>query len=134
MSWNNVVIDDLREFKDTPPAMQGQVLYLKEMVEAFHWVRKNLTKDWEAKVIKNLWLDFDLGNNCTSKLICLELASANTIAEDAGEPWTVTVENLWIFTANPIGRKEIIALAPYFAKSFHVINPIDFGLINEVDW
>lgn len=134
MSWNNVVIDDLREFKDTPPAMQGQVLYLKDFLEAFMWIRKNLTNNYELKTVRNLWLDFDLGEGKDSKDLCMELACCNMLAIDAGELPTVTVENLWIVTANPIGKDQILALAPYFAKNFHVINPIDFGLINEVDW
>ena len=127
INFKNVVVDDLRYFVDTPPCMHEAVIYLRNQQE----YTVHLMEVAEAIEIENLWLDFDLGGACETPMPLigyLEMCSRNN-------PDAIKVENVFVVTSNPVGKRILYDAAMTFTqKLVHVINAVDYGLINPKDW
>jgi len=119
MIYEHLVFDDLREFD---PPIDG-VTYCRNTQEAQDALMNGYNH------ICNLWLDFDLGMDDTTLSIVNDLASMSI--HDAGK---CTVDNVFIVTANPVGRDRIFGLCEMFADSVKVVNPLDHNLVNKTKW
>jgi hypothetical protein len=133
--FEHLVIDDLREF-DVPPK-DADVVYFRTLDEALALLEV-------SKVyIKTLWLDFDLGpdrlGNFTDIKIFVHGLVGATLA-NAQEEYKWQIDNIYIITANPIGRAWMLPylqkyLGPPAGDTYIVcLDPMSYGLINKIEW
>lgn len=126
LTIHTAVVDDLRVFEDCP--FPDSVHYFRSLAAA------RALLDVKKVQIQHLWLDFDLGNGEDSKPFLLGLIGA--CLPDGPPELQWTVENLYIITKNPIGRKALMDLANTHLKNTNIycVQPEDYGLLSKEQW
>ncbi len=148
MLYRNIVIDDLREFVNTPINMRDEVVYLKSHRQAMRWLYDN---DPIALAIDNLWVDFDLGLDIVARPTTTQ-PFVNGLSDMAFEAHRINpasrlaslfpdravedvlVKNTFIVTANLSMKQRLADDAFAFSERVTIIDPVSVGLINEQEW
>jgi hypothetical protein len=117
--YRNVVVDDLRSFKDCP--FPQEVVYLRTSAEALTWFETNYFQCSEPAFIDNLWLDFDLGwEDCY--LLEDSWGDASSSIMDH------TVITTHIITMNIVMRSRLADDAKSFSRNVELAMPTMWGL------
>lgn len=93
-----IIVDDLRNFP-FGPTDDGHTFRTSEA--ALTWLQDDYAMTRPAKVLDELWLDFDLGGDDTAMPIALWLAEVAYY----GAPYPV--EKIVIHSANPVGSEAM---------------------------
>lgn len=124
MPLHNLVIDDLRSFKEEP---DGVFVYART---SFHG-RKALD-EYEMFGVQNLWLDHDLGLKAdgTDDTI-MSVVDSLCLRAYEGNPYPV--ETIYVHTSNPVGRKNIkTSLDRWGYKSVVVFDASEFFVVADI--
>lgn len=100
-----VLIDDERNFRDTPAA---DVVVLRTSSDALTWLRQNTLP------ISQLWLDHDLGGDDTIIPVIHFLEEQYFL----GSP--VDIDTVFVHTANPVGAQQIMAALSHRYRTIRV--------------